>query len=177
MITLPTDKPRPAVMSFEGDYEQFRLSRQLSTALRELSQREGVTIFMTLLAAFQSLLARYAGQEDISVGTPIANRNRRDIEGLIGFFINTLVLRGDLSGEPSFSELLKRTREMTLGAYAHQDLPFEMIVDELQPDRDMSHTPLFQVMFVIQNAPMNAESLPGMTLSPIDIHSGTVKLI
>jgi amino acid adenylation domain-containing protein/non-ribosomal peptide synthase protein (TIGR01720 family) len=175
VITLPTDKPRPAVMSFEGDYEQFKLSRQLSDALRELSKREGVTIFMTLLAAFQALLARYAGQEDISVGTPIANRNRRDIEGLIGFFINTLVLRGDLSGEPSFSELLKRTREMTLGAYAHQDLPFEMIVDELQPDRDMSHTPLFQVMFVIQNAPMNAEALPGMTLNPIDIHSGTVK--
>ena len=175
VITLPTDYPRPAVMSYEGAYEQFKLSRQLSSALRELSQRKGVTIFMTLLAAFQVLLARYAGQEDISVGTPIANRNRRDIEGLIGFFVNTLVLRGDLSGEPSFSELLKRTREMTLGAYAHQDLPFEMIVDELQPDRDMSHTPLFQVMFVIQNAPMNAEALPGMNLSPIDIHSGTVK--
>jgi non-ribosomal peptide synthetase component F len=132
----------------------FHLSAELARGLKALSQREGATLFMALLAAFQALLARYTGQEeDIVVGTPIANRMRAELEGLIGFFTNTLVLRTDLSGKPRFRELLRRVREVTLGAYTHQDLPFEKLVEELQPERNLSHHPLFQVMFVLQNTP------------------------
>ena len=130
---------------------------------------------MTLLAAFQTLLWRYTGQEDIVVGSPIANRNRAEIEGLIGFFVNTLVLRTNLAGNPSFKELLKRVREVALGAYTHQDLPFELLVEQLQPQRDLSHTPLFQVMFVLQNAPMSALELPGLTLTQLESDSGTAQ--
>ncbi|RMF36691.1 MAG: non-ribosomal peptide synthetase, partial [Chloroflexi bacterium] len=150
VLELPTDRPRPPVQSFRGAHRPFMLPRPLSQAIKALCRREGVTPFMLLLAAFQTLLHRYTGQDDISVGTPIANRNRAEIEGLIGYFANTLVLRTDLSGDPPFRELLKRVREVALGAYAHQDLPFEMLVDALQPERDLSHTPLFQVMFVLQ---------------------------
>src|SRR5262249_1444170 len=120
--------------------------------LKTLGQREGTTLFMTLLAAFQTLLHRYCGQEDIVVGTPITNRTHQELEGLIGFFLNTLALRGDLSGDPSFIELLGRVREVSLGAYAHQDLPFEKLVDELQPQRSLSYSPLFQVMFTLQDS-------------------------
>jgi non-ribosomal peptide synthetase component F len=124
---------------------------------------------MTLLAAFQTLLYRYTQQEDIVVGSPIANRNRSEIEGLIGFFVNTLVLRTDVSGNPTFQELLGRVREVTLGAYAHQDLPFEKLVEELHPQRALSRHPLFQVVFGFENAPMEALELPGLTLSPLTI--------
>jgi len=117
-----------------------------------LSRREGVTLFMTLLAAFQTLLYRYTGQDKIVIGTPIANRNRAEIEGLIGFFVNTLALPTDLSGNPTFRELLSRVRQVAWGAYTFQDLPFEKLIEELQPQRDLSHSPLFQVMFVLQNA-------------------------
>jgi len=172
LLELPTDRPRPALQSFHGAHHTFILPKSLSEACKALGQQEGATLFMTMLAAFQTLLYRYTGQEDISVGTPIANRNRAELEGLIGFFVNTLVLCTDLSGEPSFRELLKRVREAALGAYAHQDLPFEMLVNALQPERDLSHTPLFQVMFILQNAPMEALELPGLTLSQLEVGTG-----
>ena len=130
---------------------------------------------MTLLAAFDLLLCRYAGQEQVLVGSPIANRNRSETEALIGFFVNTLVLRGDVRGNPTFRELLRRVRETALGAYAHQDLPFEKLVEELQPERDMSRSPLFQVMFVLQNAPGEALELEGLSLSGVESAGDTVK--
>jgi hypothetical protein len=162
-LALPTDHPRPPIQSFRGAAQHFRLSRPLTEALKALSRREGVTLFMTLLAAFQTLLYRYSGQDDILVGTFIANRNQAETEGLIGFFVNNLVLRTDLSGNPSFRELLAaRVRKVCLEAYAHQDLPFEKLLEELQPQRDLSRTPLFQVMFVLQNAPTSDLKLPGL---------------
>jgi putative pyridoxal-dependent aspartate 1-decarboxylase len=173
ILELPTDHPRPATQTFRGAKYSFNLSQELSAALNKLSQQQGSTLFMTLIAAFQTMLWRYTGQEDIVVGTPIANRNRAEIEGLIGFFVNTLVLRTSLTGEPSFAELLKRVREVALGAYAHQDLPFELLVEQLRPERHLSYTPLFQVMFVLQNAPMSALELPGLTLSTIKGESDT----
>ncbi|MBD2494910.1 non-ribosomal peptide synthetase [Nostoc sp. FACHB-280] len=175
VLELPTDYPRPAIQTFQGATYSFELSIELSTALQKFSQQQGSTLFMTLLASFQILLWRYTGQKDIVVGSPIANRNRAEIEGLIGFFVNTLVLRTNLGGNPSFVELLKQVREMALGAYAHQDVPFELLVEQLQPQRDLSHTPLFQVMFVLQNAPMSALKLPGLTLTPEDSSSDSAK--
>ncbi|MGF1980312.1 MAG: amino acid adenylation domain-containing protein [Nostoc sp. CmiSLP01] len=175
VLELSTDHPRPAIQTFRGATYSFELSDELSVALNKLSHQQGSTLFMTLLAAFQALLRRYTGQEDIVVGSPIANRNWAEIEGLIGFFVNTLVLRTNLAGNPSFEELLKRVREVALGAYAHQDLPFELLVEQLQPHRDLSYTPLFQVMFVLQNAPMSALELPGLTLSPVESDSHSAK--
>ncbi|MCL5996767.1 MAG: amino acid adenylation domain-containing protein [Chloroflexi bacterium] len=175
VLELPTDRPRPPIQGFEGSTLPFTLPTDLVLALKTLSRREGVTLFMTLLAAFQTLLSRYTGQDDISVGTPIANRNRAEVEGLIGFFVNTLVLRTDLSGNPTFRELLRRVRETALGAYAHQDVPFEMVVDALQPTRDLSHTPLFQVMFVLQNVPVQSLDLPGLTMNPVETDSKIAK--
>ena len=135
---------------FQGAHQSLLLPKQLGEALKALSRQEGVTLFMTLLAAFKILLHRYTSQDDLVVGTPIANRNRLETEGLIGFFVNTLVLRTDLSGNPSFRELLRRVREVCLAAYSHQDLPFEKLVEELHLQRDLSRNPLFQVMFVLQ---------------------------
>ncbi|GAA6615701.1 aminotransferase class V-fold PLP-dependent enzyme [Scytonema sp. NUACC26] len=175
ILELPTDHPRPVIQRFRGTTYSFNLSPKLSAALNKLSQQQGSTLFMTLLAGFQILLGRYTLSEDIVVGSPIANRNRAEIEGLIGFFVNTLVLRTNLAGNPSFEELLKRVREVALGAYAHQDLPFELLVEQLQPQRDLSHTPLFQVMFVLQNAPMSALELPGLTLTSLESDSGTAQ--
>ncbi|MHC0066354.1 amino acid adenylation domain-containing protein [Nostoc sp. UIC 10890] len=175
VLELPTDHPRPAIQTFRGATYSFELSSELSVALNQFSQQQGSTLFMTLLAAFQTLLWRYTSSEDIVVGSPIANRNRAEIEGLIGFFVNTLVLRTNFAGNPTFEELLTRVREVALGAYAHQDLPFELLVEELQPQRDLSHTPLFQVMFVLQNAPMSDLKLPGLTLSSLAIESGSAK--
>ncbi|PSB59548.1 non-ribosomal peptide synthetase [Chamaesiphon polymorphus] len=166
-LELPTDRPRPAVQTTSGATQEFALSAELSRSLVKLSQQTGTTLFMTLLAAFQILLSRYSGQMDIAVGSPIANRNREEIEHLIGFFVNTLVLRTDLSGSPTFRELANRVRQTTLAAYEHQDLPFEIIVEALQPDRDLSHSPLFQVMFVLQNAPTSELKLPGLNLSAV----------
>ncbi len=153
----------------------WELPKALSVALAELSRREGATLFMTLLAGFQTLLRRYTSGDAILVGSPIAGRNRAEIEPLIGLFINTLVLRGDLSGNPSFRTLLGRTREAALGAYSHQDLPFEKLVEELHLGRDMSRSPLFQVMFVLQNAPWEAAQLAGLEVTPMLIDSGTSK--
>ena len=152
LLSLPTDRPRPAVQTFAGAYQQFALSQELTQKLTQLSQQQGVTLFMTLLAAFDTLLYRYTGVADILVGSPIANRDRSEIEGLIGFFVNTLVMRTNLAGNPSFSELLTRVRDMAMEAYSHQHLPFEMLVEALQPERNLSHTPLFQVMFALQDA-------------------------
>ncbi|HJT55101.1 MAG TPA: condensation domain-containing protein, partial [Ktedonobacteraceae bacterium] len=155
--TLPTDYPRPQRMTTRGALLTFQLPVRLSEQLKALGQHEEVTLFMTLLAAFQVLLARYSEQDDILVGTPIAGRTRSEVEGLIGFFVNTLVIRTNFSGNPSFLQVLQRVREVTLAAYAHQELPFEKLVEVLQPERDLSRNPLFQVMFILQNTP----TMPG----------------
>jgi amino acid adenylation domain-containing protein len=175
VLQLPTDRPRPAVQSFRGARESIELSKELTDGLKALSRQHDVTLFMTLLAAFQTLLRRYTEQDDIVVGSPIANRNRTEIENLIGFFVNTLVLRSDLSGDPTFTEVLSRIREGALRAYAHQDLPFEKLVEELQPKRDLSYSPLFQVMFVLQNAPDPAREFEGLTLRSFGVDGGTAK--
>ena len=175
VLELPTDRPRRAVYRYVGAQETRLLPAALADRLRELSRREGATLFMTLLGAFQLLLTRYSGQEDLVVGTPIAGRTQAEVEGLIGFFINTLVLRTDLSGDPGFTELLARVRETTLGAYAHQDVPFERLVEELQPERSLSYTPLFQVMFALQNIPGLSFRLPGLTLDSVEVDTGTNK--
>ncbi|MCP4653836.1 MAG: AMP-binding protein, partial [bacterium] len=172
-LELPTDRPRPVMQTFPGKLRGVALGAELSESLVRLSREQGVTLYMTLLAGFQTLLARYTGQEDIAVGSPIAGRNRREIEDLIGFFINTLVLRSDLSGDPSFGELLGRVRQVALEAYAHQELPFERLVEELEPERDLSSTPLFQVMFAVQNAPREGLEFPGLVLSPVAGEGGT----
>ena len=173
LLSLPTDRPRPAAQSFEGATQGFECSKELTSQLTKLSQEQGVTLFMTLLAAFETLLYRYTGQAEMLVGTPIANRNRSEMEGLIGFFVNTLVLRANLSGDPSFSELLSRVREVAMDAYVHQDLPFEMLVEALQPERDLSHAPLFQVMFILQNTPLSQVELRGLTVTPVKVKSDT----
>ncbi len=167
-LELPTDRPRPAVQRFIGAHETVQLSAELNEKLKALGRREGVTPFMTFLAAFQVLLSRYSRQEDISVGTPIAGRNLPETEDLIGFFVNTLVMRTDLSGKPTFRALLKRVREVCLGAYDHQDIPFEKLVEELHPQRELGHNPIFQVLFVLQNAPRATRELHGVTLSRLD---------
>ena len=168
VLQLPIDRPRSATPTFKGAAQAFTISPALSKSLEVLSKQEGATLFMTLLAAIQFLLQRYTNEDDIPIGVNIANRTRRDIEGLIGFFVNNLVLRGDLSGNPTFRELLRRTREVTLAAYAHQELPFEMLVEALRPERRLN-TPLFQVMFVMQNTPAAALDLPGVKLEPFKV--------
>jgi amino acid adenylation domain-containing protein len=174
-LELPTDYERPQAQSFRGASRPVNLSRATLERLRELSRREGVTLFMTLLAAYKTLLHRYTGQDDIAVGSPIANRSRAELEGLIGCFINTLALRTDLSGGPSFRDLLGRVRETTLGAYAHQDLPFELLVGDLQPERRGNFTPLFQVWFALQNTPGGALRLPGVNISNYDVDTGVAQ--
>jgi acyl carrier protein len=175
ILQLPTDRLRPSVQSSHGANQLILLSEDLTAGLKQLSRAEGVTLFMTLLTAFQTLLYRYTGQDDIVIGTPIAGRNRADIEGLIGFFVNTLVLRTKIPAEISFRELLKEVREVTLGAYAHQDLPFERLVEELQPERDMGHTSLFQVMFVLQSAPREVEELAAVEMTNFNSQQTTAK--
>ncbi|HEY9856591.1 MAG TPA: amino acid adenylation domain-containing protein [Stenomitos sp.] len=175
LLELPTDRPRPAIRGTQGATKAFRLSKALADKLQDLSRKEGATLFMTLLAAFQTLMYRYSGQEDVVVGSPIANRNRAEIEPLIGFFVNTLALRADLSGKPTFRQLLGQVKETTLGAYAHQDVPFEKLVEALQPERNLSHTPIFQVMFVLQNNPGGTLQLPGVSLEMLSSDSQTAK--
>ncbi|HEX6045328.1 MAG TPA: amino acid adenylation domain-containing protein [Pyrinomonadaceae bacterium] len=168
-LDLPTDHPRPEVQSFRGATLTTVLPSHLSESLGVVCRREGVTLFMLLLAAFEALLCRYTGQEEIVIGAPIANRNSIETENLIGFFVNTLVLRTDHSGDPRFTELLARVRKVTLEAYAHQDLPFEVLVEDLQPERSLSRNPLFQVMFQLENTPKEELPLPGLTLSPVSV--------
>ncbi len=172
VLELPSDRPRPTKQTYRGATHSLTLPSSLSQSLKALSRQEGVTLFMTLLAAFQTLLDRYTGQDDIVVGVPIAGRNRAEVEGLIGFFVNTLVLRTNLAGNPSFRELLGRVREVVLGAYAHQHLPFEKLVEKLQPERDLSHTPLFQVMFQLSNGPGEALQLSGLNVHHFEFDSG-----
>ena len=174
-LTLPMSRSRPALQTSIEATQSFLLPADLSPALKDLAQRENVTLFMIALAAWKSLLSHYSKQHDIVVGTDIANRNRRETEGLIGFFVNQLVLRTDLSGDPSFHELLERVREVTLGAYAHQDLPFEKLVEELNPDRALHSTPLFHVKLVLQNAPIGSLELPGLTFSALPVKTTTAK--
>jgi len=176
LLNLPIARPRPPVPTYRGARQLLTLSSALSEQLNSLSKQENATLFVTLLAAFQTLLYRYTEQENIAVGTPIANRNRTELEGLIGFFVNTLVLRVDLSGNPTFHELLSRAKQVTVEAWAHQDLPFEKLVEALHPDRDLSRNPLFQISFSLQNTPAATLELPELTLSEIEFDAGTAKL-
>ena len=175
VLELPTTYPRPAVQTHRGARQSLALPKTLSDSLQALSHQEGSTLFMTLLAAFQVLLHRYTGQEDITVGSPVSGRSRVETEGLIGFFVNTLVMRTDISGEPTFLDLLGRVREVALAAYDHWDLPFEKLVEELNPDRNLSHSPLFQVVFAFQNAPRSKLELAGLTLTNLAVDGGTAK--
>jgi acyl carrier protein len=172
-LELPTDRPRPRVQNFAGKTQTETIDMSLRNKLQSLSENQGVTLFMTLFAAYQTLLHLLSGQCDITVGVPIANRNQLEIENLIGFFVNTLILRCDLSGDPSFRKLLSRVRETSLEAYAHQDLPFEKLVEKLKPKRTTNRTPFFQTMFVFQNSPVHPLELNGLVIKPIQLESGT----
>ncbi len=174
-LELPLDRPRPAVETFRGTARKVALGVDLTRDLEGLARRSGSTPFMALLAGFQALLGRLSGQRDIVVGSPIANRGRVETESLIGFFANTLVLRGDLAADPTLAELLGRVRETTLSAYAHQDLPFEKLVEELSPERDLSRNPLFQVMLVLQNQPRPESGIAGLTLEPVFVETEIAK--
>ncbi|HEV2843396.1 MAG TPA: AMP-binding protein, partial [Thermoanaerobaculia bacterium] len=173
-LELPTDRPRPATLSSRGSKQPFALPGGAPAAVEALARREGATPFMVLLSALEALLARYTGREDLLIGSPVANRGRVETEGLIGFFINTMVLRGDLSGDPAFRELLARTRMEALAAFAQQDLPFEKLVEAMVSDRSRSRTPLVQVVLVLQPAPL-APVLPGLEVSRLEAHNGTSK--
>ncbi|HYV80007.1 MAG TPA: condensation domain-containing protein, partial [Streptosporangiaceae bacterium] len=179
VLDLPTDRPRPAVQTARGASFRFPVPENepaaWAEALRSLAHRARATPFMALLAAFQTLLARYSGQDDVAVGTPVAGRSHRQLEELIGFFVNTLVVRTDLSGEPDFLALLARVREEVLGAFTHQDLSFEKLVEELRPDRDLSRTPLFQAVFTLENAAPAPRELPELRLRPFGVDPGTAK--
>lgn len=175
VLNLPTDRTRPLKQTYQGKTQFIEIPKNLSKQLEKLSQSQGVTLFMTLLAAFKTLLCRYSQQEDIVVGSPIANRNRREVEQLIGFFVNTLVLRTNLGENPTFLELLSRVREVTLSAYAHQDLPFEKLVEQLHPERSLSHHPLFQVVFGLQNTPSQTLELAGLTLKQLEFENHSTK--
>ncbi|MBN3895575.1 MAG: amino acid adenylation domain-containing protein [Nostoc sp. NOS(2021)] len=175
VLELPTDRPRPPVQTYRGARQSLNLPNNLTDALKSLSQQSGVTLFMTLLAAFNTLLYRHTGQEDIIVGSAIANRNQLEVKGLIGLFANNLVMRTNLSENPSFRELLGRVQEVVLSAYSHQDLPFEKLVGELQTERHLSHSPLIQVMFVLQSDQMPALEFSGLSVNAIEVESKTAK--
>jgi aspartate racemase len=175
MLELPTDHPRPVVQTFNGAGQTTLMPQQLLAKLKSLSNKHSVTLFMTLLAAFKVLLYRYTGQEDVIVGTPIAGRNLVETENLIGFFVNTLTMRTDLGGDPSFTELLRRVRDRALEAYDHQDLPFEKLVEEIQPERSLSHSPFFQVMFQLRNLPRQSLKVPGLMIEEFEFDSRIAK--
>ncbi|MBA2672061.1 non-ribosomal peptide synthetase [Ramlibacter sp.] len=175
LLALPTDRPRPAVQSHAGATLKFKVPAGTTAALYALGRETQTTLFMALAAAFSVLLNRYTGQSDICIGTPIANRNRAEIEPLIGFFVNTLVLRTEVDGAHSFAQLLEQVKTHALGAYAHQEIPFEHLVEALNPERSTSHAPLFQVMLVVQNTPASELRLPGLTLEPVEAEHATAK--
>src|SRR5438552_12071419 len=166
-LDLPTDRPRPPMQTFTGATHEIDLPLRIIKDLKLLGRKDGATLFMTLLAAFQTLLHRYSAQDDIVVGTPIAGRTRVEVEGLIGFFVNMLVLRTDASGDPTFRELLKRAKKVALGSYTHKDIPFDKVVEELHPRRDPSRNPLFQVLFALQNTPRPSLPFSGLKVSTI----------
>ncbi|MFO0761783.1 MAG: condensation domain-containing protein, partial [Byssovorax sp.] len=174
-LDLPTDRPRPRVSAHKGARTFFSYPRDLSRALEALCRREGVTLFMALLAAFDVLLHRYSGQRDLLVGSPIAGRTHAETEPLIGFFVNTLVLRAEIDPTAPFRDLLRQVKARSIDAYAHQDMPFERLVQELAPERDLARAPLFQVLFTLQNAPREAMTLPGLTLRLLGAESGAAK--
>ena len=167
LLELPADHARPAVQTHRGAYQRVRLSAETTRGLKELSRRHNATLFMTVLAGFQALLSRWSGTKDVVVGTPVAGRTQGETEAVIGFFVNTLALRTDLSENPTFSELVKRVREVCLGAYAHQEVPFEKLVEELGVERDLSRTPLFQVMFAWQNASGEELEMSGVRIGSV----------
>lgn len=178
VLELPGDRPRPPIQSYRGDVLRTVLPADVYDGVKRLSRQEGVTPFMTLLAALKTLLLRYSGQSDVVVGVGIANRSRQELESLVGFFVNTLALRNDLSGNPTFRELLARVKDVTLGAYSHQDVPIERLLEELDLERSLSHSPLFQVMLFFQNFPSESTQLSGLTLTPVDfdaINPGTAR--
>ena len=175
LLEVPTDHPRQAVETFRGDAVSIKFSKELSEQLQSLARREGATLFMALLAGFQALLSRYSGQDDLVIGTPVASRNHPQLEPLIGFFANTLPLRARLCDDPTFKEMVRRTKETALDGYAHQDLPFEKLVEDLQPERNLSYTPLVQVFFVLQNAPQEALGLAELNLELLETETKTAK--
>jgi amino acid adenylation domain-containing protein/FkbH-like protein/FkbM family methyltransferase len=175
LLELPTDRPRPSVQTFRGGCLSFQIDEKLTASLKELSHKSATTLFMTLMAAYVTLLFRHSGQNDILVGTPIASRNYQELEGLIGFFVNTLVMRTRLEGNPSFEELLKQVRSVCTNAYANQDVPFEQIIETLQIERSLSHSPLFQVMFVLQNVAMEELETPGLKILPLSLDNVNAK--
>jgi amino acid adenylation domain-containing protein len=174
-LELPTDRPRPSVQTHHGNTFSFTFSRDMLQMLHGFSRKENVTPFMLLLSAFQALLARYTAQNDIVVGSPVINRNRIEVEPLIGFFVNTLVMRTDLSGTPTFRELLRRVRKVALDAYTYDNLPFEKLIDALQLERDLSYSPIFQVMFALHNVSSSTLKLSGLSVSQLETNSGTAK--
>ncbi len=174
-LELPTDHPRPNAFSYNGDSHAFHCSKELSDELRALTKKQGATLFMTMLAAFEALLARHSGQNDFAIGTPIANRGRAEIEGLMGIFLNTLVLRADLNGDPTFLELIARAKGTALGAFNNQDLPFEVLVEELQPERNPGRNPLCQVMLVLVQAPLTNRTMGDILISDVKIENKTAK--
>jgi non-ribosomal peptide synthetase component F len=173
---LPTDRPRPAERTFHGTRLPAVLSAELTESLHALGRREGVTLFMLLFAAVNSLLHYHSGSEDLVVGTDLANRNRREVEGLIGFFINQLPLRTNLSGDPTFRELLHRVREVALGAYAHEHVSLDRLVETLKVERNLQYSPLYQVNFTLQNTPDPSPSLRGLTVSAVPMNVVTAQL-
>ncbi len=174
-LDLPLDYPRQKLESHAGAVLEFSLARELSAQLRELARRRDATLFMAMTAAFMLLLSRYAGQSDIAVGAPVAGRRWSETEELIGFFVNTLVLRTSLDGSLSFAELLRQVRNVTLDAHHHQDVPFEKLVEELEPERNLSLSPLFQTMLAFQNTPLTEMSLPGLKLARVEIEAASAK--
>jgi amino acid adenylation domain-containing protein/non-ribosomal peptide synthase protein (TIGR01720 family) len=174
-LDLPTDRPRPNPQTFDGAIDTFTIPAALAAPLKALSQREGTTLFMTLLAAFEILLARYSGQKEIAIGTPVAGRSHPDLENSIGFFVNTVVLRGRLDGDPTFRSFLDQTRQVVLAALSHQDVSFAQLVEALKPDRNLNHSPIFQVLFTLQNSPDTDYDLPGLDSQLTVVHSETAK--
>ncbi|UCH92900.1 MAG: amino acid adenylation domain-containing protein, partial [Candidatus Aminicenantes bacterium] len=175
VLELPCDHPRPPLQTFRGQTWSFEINRRLTRELKQLSQETGTTLFMVLLAAFSILLSRLSGKDDIVIGTPVANRGRREFESLIGFFLNTLLIRLDLSPTPTFLNYLQEVRQVALEAYEHQDIPFEKLVEELKPERNLSHSPLFQVLFAQQNVEMEIPGIPGLSITPFEIKRSTSK--
>jgi non-ribosomal peptide synthetase component F len=175
VLGLPLDRPRPQARTFAGACEMLHISADTLKAIKDLGRQEGATLFMTLIAVFQAMLSKYSGEEQIVVGTDLANRTMPETEQMIGFFINLLAVRTDLSGNPTFLELVHRVRERLLEAYAHQEVPFPKVVQEIQPERSTTHNPIVQALFVMQNAPRTKRELAGLKVEPFEVPVTTSK--